>query len=96
MNANEMKVFLRHDGSLRDDPGSPLDKPYETMTINTSSETFVFSGQGHGTARRALDNVRLARAGHGTATPRDKRCHAAILADKGAIALIVFAKKDQP
>lgn len=92
MVSSELKVFLRHDGSLRDDPGSLLDRPHETITINTSSETFVFNGQGHGTARRALDSVRLARAGQGTATPKDKRCHAAILADKGAVALIVFAK----
>jgi hypothetical protein len=41
MNANELKVFLRHDGSFRDDPGSPLDKPFETITIDTSSETFL-------------------------------------------------------
>ena len=43
MNASELKLFLRHDGSFRDDPGSPLDKPFETITINTSSETFVFT-----------------------------------------------------
>jgi hypothetical protein len=91
MNANELKLFLRHDGSFRDDPGSPLDKPFETITINTSSEAFVFSGNGHSTPRKALDNVRLARPGQGTS--RDRLCHAAILADKGAVALIVFAKK---
>jgi hypothetical protein len=91
MDANEVKLFLRHDGSFRDDPGSPLDKPYDTITINTSSETFVFSGNGHSTARRALDNVRLAHGNHGS--PRDQRCHAAIQADKGAVAFIVFAKK---
>jgi hypothetical protein len=96
MNASELKLFLRHDGSFRDDPGSPLDRPHATITINTSSETFVFNGNGHSTPRRALDSVRLARAGHGTATPRDKRCHAAILADKGAVALIVFARKIEP
>ena len=94
MMADEMRVFLRQDGSFRDDPGPPLDKPYETITINTSSETFVFSGNGHSTARRALDNVRLARQGQGN--PRDKRCHAAILADKGAVALVVFARRIEP
>ena len=91
MNPSGLRLFLRHDGSLRDDPGSPLDKPFETITINTSSETFVFSGNGHSTARAALGNVRLARANHGTA--RDTRCHAAILADRGAVALIVFSRK---
>jgi hypothetical protein len=94
MKSNEMRVFLRQDGSLRDDPGPPLDKPYETITINTSSETFVFTGHSDATARRALDYVRLARGNHGT--PRYKRCHAAILSDKGAVALIVFAKKVEP
>jgi hypothetical protein len=96
MSANETRVFLRQDGSIRNDPGAPLDQPYETITINTSSETFVFIGRGDAPARRALDYVRLAHAKHGTATPRDKRCHAAILADKGALALIVFTKKIDP
>ena len=91
MNSRELRLFLRHDGSFREDPGPQLDKPYETITINTSSEAFVFKGNNHATARRALGNVRLARAGKGT--PRDKRCHEAILADRGAVALIVFAKK---
>ena len=60
--ADEMRVFLRQDSTVRDDPGSPLDKPFETITINTSSETFVFKGNGNSTARVALSNVRLARA----------------------------------
>jgi hypothetical protein len=94
MNSSELRLFLRQDGSFRDDPGSALDKPFEAIIIKTSAETFVFSGQSRSTARRALDNVRLARAGNGT--PRDQRCHAAILADKGAVALIVFAKKIEP
>jgi hypothetical protein len=72
MNSSELRLLLRHDGSFRDDPGPQLDKPYETITINTSSETFVFTGNGHSTPRRALGSVRLARAGNGT--PRDKRC----------------------
>lgn len=87
MNSSELRLFLRHDGSFRDDPGAPLDRPYETITINTTSETFVFNGNGNSTPRRALDNVRLAR---GKGTTRDERCHAAITADKGAVALIVF------
>ena len=54
MNANEMKVFLRKDGGMRDDPGPPLNRPYETITIKTSSKDFVFQGKGD-TARRVLD-----------------------------------------
>lgn len=59
--ANEMKVFPRQDGSIRDDPGPPLDKPYETITISTSPDTepFVFKGRSD-TARTALAYIRLA------------------------------------
>ncbi|WP_192182599.1 hypothetical protein [Mesorhizobium amorphae] len=89
MSANEMRVFLRHDGSIRNDPGPPLNKLYESITIKTSSEEYVFNGRSD-TARGALDYIRLAHAKHGTATSKDKACHAAIKADKGAVAHIVF------
>ena len=64
-------------------------QPYETITIKTSSEDFVFQGKSD-TAPGALDYIRLAHAKHGTATPKDKKCHAAIKADGGAMAHIVF------
>ncbi|TIL27431.1 hypothetical protein [Mesorhizobium sp.] len=72
---------------IRNDPGPPLNKPYETITIVTSSETFVFTGEGN-TARGKLDIVR-----GGKATPKDKRCYAAIKADGGAKAAIMFTAK---
>ena len=86
-----MKVFLRQDGSIRDDPGPPLDKPYETITISTSPDTepFVFKGRSD-TARTALAYIRLAHKKHRTATAKDKACHAAIDANRGAGADVVF------
>jgi hypothetical protein len=91
MDASELRVFLRKDCSIQDDPGARLNLPYETVTINTSSEPFVFTGNGNASARSALDSVRLARGPQGT--PRYKRCHDAIAADTGAVALVAFAKK---
>ncbi|WP_181182756.1 hypothetical protein [Mesorhizobium sp. B3-1-9] len=43
---NEMKVLLRDNVTLRDDPGPPLDKRYKTVTVHTKHEPFIFVGEG--------------------------------------------------
>ena len=86
-----MRVYLREDSSLRDDPGPPLNERHETIAIDTSSESFLFQGQGD-TARNALNNIRLAHA-KGSSGPKLKRCNAAIKRDKGGLARIVFKRR---
>ena len=93
MDENEVKVFLRKDGGIGNDPGRPLTRRYATITIRTSSEVFVLNGRSD-TARGTLDCIRRAEPKHDTATDKDKRCHAAILKDRGALAHIVF--KNEP
>jgi hypothetical protein len=78
-----MEIYLSKSAVIRNDPGPLLDKPYKTITIVTSSETFVFVGEGS-TARGKLDSLRRA-----TAPLKDKRCFAAIKADGGSKATIV-------
>ncbi|WP_143744527.1 hypothetical protein [Mesorhizobium prunaredense] len=82
-----MEIFLTKQAAIRNDPGPPLNKPYETITIVTSSEKFVFTGEGN-TARGKLDIVR-----GGKATSKDKRCYEAIKAAGGAKATVVFPAK---
>ena len=87
---NEMKVLLRGDVTLRNDPGPPLNKKYGRITVRTSREEFVFVGEGD-TARGALGYIQRAYSGSG-ASDKLKRCHAAVKADRGGAADIVFAE----
>jgi hypothetical protein len=82
-----MDVYLSKSAVIRNDPGAVLSKPYKTITVVTSSETFVFLGEGS-TARSKLDSLRRS-----TAPPKDKRCLASIKADGGSKATIVFAAR---
>lgn len=85
-----MHVLLRADVTFgNNDPGPPLDKVYETVTVRTANGPFAFSGEGD-TARHVFDYIRRAHA-KSRASKKLKDCHAAIKAGKGAAADIVFA-----
>ncbi|MCF6126250.1 hypothetical protein EN904_05200 [Mesorhizobium sp. M7A.F.Ca.CA.001.07.2.1] len=86
---DEMKVLLRKNVDFRDDPGPPLDRRYETVTVHTSREPFVFVGEGD-TARHVFDYIRRAHSKSGS-SKKLRDCHAAVKADGGARSDVVFA-----
>lgn len=81
-----MIVFLTKTADIRNDPGSPLDKPYKTLTIRFSAAPEeIIRGEGTFSARKALAMIRS-----GKSTAKEARINKLIKANGGAVAEIEF------